>query len=119
MKTIIKLWDVPERIKELVHDSDKEDLRLHYEDGFNWDRNSEKEYNEVENQINNFEIKREEYTVYGWCDISGFDYWHNQMNEENYIQISVSFKNDYVKIDSLNQLKEDVEQAYDYFENLV
>jgi hypothetical protein len=111
----IKFWDIPKHLNELEFDGDKEDLRLHYRDSIWWYVEDEKEYEEVEDKISDFSIKRKHYEVYAWCDVSGYDYWMKE-EEENYIQITVRFKKDEVPVDILPQLQQDIDQTYSYFE---
>lgn len=112
----IKIWDIPKHLNELEFDGDKEDLRLHYTDSIWWYEENEKEYEEVENKISDFHIKRKHYEVYVWCDVSGYDYWIKEEEGENYIQITVGFKKDEVPVDILPQLQRDIDEAYNYFQ---
>lgn len=114
MKKHIK--DIPKftGVRNLEHDGDDTDLRLHVHSiDSNWFCNDEKHYVEIENEIDAFEIKRKAYTVHMWCDVSGFDYWMKQMDEPNYIQVTVSFNELYTDENDLNELANDVEKAID------
>jgi hypothetical protein len=119
----IKIWEIPNKIDnfgydKIVHDSDKTDLRLHLDYTFSWGFDKEKDYEEQEKKINSFEIKKPEYTVYMWCDISGFDYWINNMKEPNYIQISISFNSQNFNENNLNELWEDIDNAISYADEI-
>jgi hypothetical protein len=59
-----------------------------------WTAENEEEYIEKEDIINNYKIENELFTLYSWCDVSGFDYWVIQLEEENYVSIDVVLKKD-------------------------
>jgi len=59
-----------------------------------WTAENEEEYIEKEDIINNYKIENELFTLYSWCDVSGFDYWVIQQEEENYVLIDVVLKKD-------------------------
>jgi len=107
MKTI-KFYDIPEKIKFLEFDGDKEDKRLHFDRDIKFYTANENDYKEIEEHIEKYSIERKYYTVYVWCDVSGFDYWIKQMQESNYIKISVMFKADEIPIHTIKQLEEDL-----------
>lgn len=108
----MKFHEIPAVIDTLVFDGDKSDLRLHYDNSLhNWGFDSEKDYEEQEKQINDFVIDNEYYTVYMWCDVSGYDYWIVRQEEGNYIQISVSFKQEDIPNNIIDQLKNDLDEA--------
>ena len=46
-----------------------------------------------------------------WCDVSGYDYWIVRQEEGNYIQISVSFKQEDIPNNIIDQLKNDLDEA--------
>lgn len=117
MKTI-KFYDIANKIKELEFDGDKTDLRLHHIDVFSWGGQTEEVYNECEKKIRDFKKKGNGYTVYMWCDISGFEYWMKTQEEQNYIQITVAFDKNEIKECDLSQLEEDLREAYQYSSNL-
>lgn len=56
-----------------------------------WTRETENEYNKVTRRLDKVVSKGKGYTIQVWYDISGFDYWVNNMKEENYAQITVYF----------------------------
>ena len=108
----MKFHEIPAVIDTLVFDGDKSDLRLHYDNSLhNWGFDSEKDYEEQEKQINDFVIDNEYYTVYMWCDVSGYDYWIVRQEEGNYIQISVSFKQEDIPNNIIDPLKNDLDEA--------
>ena len=104
----IKFWDVPKFIRFLEFDDDKSDMRLHFDKSIRWTAETEAEYNGIENKICAFSIERKSYTVYAWCDISGYDYWVLGQEEPNYIQISVIFNYEDITEDECVQLEDDV-----------
>jgi len=59
-----------------------------------WTAENEEEYIEKEDIINNYKIENELFTLFAWCDVSGFDYWVIQQEEENYVSIDVVLKKD-------------------------
>jgi hypothetical protein len=54
-----------------------------------WTAETKEEYELKEEIINNYRINHELFNLYAWCDISGFDYWVIQQQEENYVSIDV------------------------------
>lgn len=82
------------------------DTRLFLEEQIlvNADHLTEKEYSQMEKEINST-IETEHYTVYAWNDSSGYKYWkkESEVGGYNYIQITVHVKNplkaDSTKID--------------------
>lgn len=107
--------EIPNIISDLVFDGDLEDKRLYLEPAINWWEKEESDYEKVEDKISNFEIKRPKYTVFAWCDVSGFDYWIKQQQDCNYIQITVSFNQEDLDTEEVAQLQKDVNKAYDHF----
>lgn len=115
MKTV-KFYKIPNTIKELVFDGDKEDKRLFYDGDIRWYKKKRKKYEKIEKELDDYEIDRQYWTVYVSYDVSGFDYWIKNMNEENYISIVVIFKEDLIPFDELNQLADDIRNTYEHFE---
>ena len=114
----MKFHEIPAVIDTLVFDGDKSDSRLHYDNLYSWGFDSEKDYEEQEKEINDFVIDNEYYTVYMWCDVCGYDYWIIRQEEGNYIQISVSFKQEDIPNNIIEQLKNDLGKAIDKAEGL-
>ena len=112
----MNLQDIANEITELEFDGDNSDFRLHHQDLIHWYSLNEKEYGEIEGKINEFSIKRDNYQVYAWCDVSGFDYWMVNQEEPNYIQITVQFNKYEVDDIDLEKLQEDIDEAYCIFE---
>lgn len=111
MKTI-PFYEIPNHIGDLEFDGDKTDLRLHHQDIINWTAPNEEEYILTENEIDDFEIERKAYSIYFRYDASGFEYWVEEQEEENYIAITVGFNSTELTIEEVEQLKADVEEAY-------
>lgn len=111
MKTI-PFYKIPNYIKELEFDGDKEDLRLHHQDHINWTEPNKKEYEQTEKELDAFEIKRRAYSIYFGYDVSGFEYWVENQEEENYITITVGFNSTDLTLEEVEQLDEDIEEAY-------
>jgi len=55
----------------------------------------EADYDRMEKEMENAEIKTTDYVVYAWNDASGYEYWKKQSEtgDFNYIQVSVAVKN--------------------------
>lgn len=53
---------------------------------------NEKEYEEVQNLVNDFVVEEEAYSLYGNCDMSGHDYWTKTEKDTNGIYLVVSYK---------------------------
>ena len=116
MKTI-PFYKIPDHIDNLDFDGAESDLKLHVDNHINWYESQEELYNNIEKSINAFNIDRDYYEIYAWCDISGFDYWINTMEEGNYIQITIAFKSANVPFEIIDQLREDINQAIYTFED--
>lgn len=79
---------------------------------------SEEEYKKMIKALD-FEIKGDGYTVYGWNDVSGYEYWTRDKEDNphswdsNYIQVTVRIEN----IDKVNpeQMKKDAEKVFNKF----
>ena len=109
MKTI-KIWDIPEHIglwnnqPLLEFDGNKTDLRLHTQESIRWYEPNEAKYEAIETDIGKQGTTGNGWTVYAWCDISGHDYWINNMGEGNYIQITVQFESESVLTEELTKI---------------
>ena len=115
----MKFFEIVNKINLLTFDVDKNDLRLFAGDaGYSWGFDSEEDYINQEKSLDSFEIKKENYTIYFSYDVSGFDYWINNMEEGNYIQVCVSFDSVDFPESKLTELKNDIEEAIFEAENL-
>ena len=117
MKTI-KFWDIPSKIKTLDFDGDKTDLRLHNNENFRWGAKGIREYKRAEKQIDKFEIKGNGWLLYAGYDVSGFSYWMKQMEETNYISISVMFDSTEINIDEIEKLENALQSALYWAEQM-
>lgn len=111
MKTI-PFYKIPNYIEDLEFDGDKEDLRLHHQVLIRWTEPNKKEYEQTEKELDEFEIKRKAYSIYFGYDVSGFEYWVEEQEEENYIGIAVAMNTTELTIEEVEQLEEDIEEAY-------
>lgn len=101
------------KLLDLEFDGDAEDLRLHFDLArTNAKAMGKKEYGQMEKELQDYSIERDGYTIYAWCDVSGFKYW-NKEDEYNYIMITLVIK-DLSKMD-INKLKLDLAKAKDEF----
>ena len=73
-------------------------------------------YEEMEKDINEFEIKRDKYVVYGSNDCSGFDYW-NRDDEYNYIMLTARIDNLDMSETDIQNLMKDMEYLYFHFQH--
>ena len=76
-----------------------------------WKAPTEEEYNKIEKEILNKEISNEHFTVYSFCDQSGFDYWVNKQEEPNYIMISFEIRESF-SIEQVEELKDSIQKLY-------
>lgn len=58
-----------------------------------WNAETKEQYEIYEKIINDFFYEDELIKAVAWCDISGFEYFHEQ-NEDNYVSINVYLKKD-------------------------
>lgn len=110
MKTI-SFYKIPSHIEGLDFDGDKTDLRLHTSDNFRWAVRNKKGYKAIEKQINEFNIQGNGWIVYTWHDISGYDYWMKQREENNYIQITVRFDKARINFEEVERIDSAIYKA--------
>lgn len=89
--TKLRFDELPIIIKPLTFDGQLTDMRLHVDEMPYWMTNTEEEYNIACAEIDALGYKGNGWTVYAWYDVSGYDYWRHQQEEQNYISITVSF----------------------------
>jgi hypothetical protein len=114
----IKFYEVVKSIKDLEYDGDPEDLRLHHEERFNWGADNKKDYDKAAEEIENLSYSGKGWTVYATHDVSGFDYWMNKQQEQNYITIAVMFDKDTIDEDEVENLRKALGNALDDAENI-
>lgn len=89
----IPFYELPHLISgtRLTFDGDKTDFRLHVEESCNWGGETEEGYNKACEMIDAITYKGEGWQIYAWYDVSGYQYWMKTMEEQNYIQITLTF----------------------------
>lgn len=100
---------------DLKHDGGGNDTRLFTK--AQWAETlklSKKEYEAMENRINNFGITGKGFEVYAWNDSSGYNYWTKQQKEDNYIQITANISKP--EIVNALELHKAIEKAELHFE---
>lgn len=73
------------------------------------------EYEVMEKDIADFEIKDKNYTVYIWNDCNGYEYWFEcgENHDPKYIQVTACIKNP-TKVD-IDRLRADMIRTYEHF----
>lgn len=72
-------------------------------------------YQAMEKDLQRTFFKNDDYEIYAWNDISGFDYW-NKDDEHNYIMITVAIDNpDEIDID---ELYNELDKCWAHYSNL-
>lgn len=59
---------------------------------------TEEEYRDFEDLIHR-NFVTEKYTIYSWCDISWYDYWVKQENDNNYVTITIDIKENLTELE--------------------
>ena len=98
---------------------DKDNNKIDVYSSVYWSADSKEEYKEKEDIINNWKLDNSLVSCFAWCDISGFDYWVIEQQEENYVSIDVCLKkpaNEYTQ-DELIRIRELIIEADRYFED--
>jgi len=103
MKTI-KFWDLADRNTKLNFDGDKADLRLHSDESFNWGARTKADYKKACKEIDNVSYKGKGWQLFAWYDVSSYEYWMKQMQEQNYIQITIAFDSENVAKDEKDNI---------------
>ena len=57
-----------------------------------WTANTKKQYEAKEKIISEYKKETDLFSLYAWCDVSGFNYWVKQQEEDNYVSIDVVLK---------------------------
>ena len=65
---MIKIWDIPNKIRDLEHDGNKSDLRLFDEDRYNWGADNQRLYQKAEKELDKFIIRGKGYQIYFFYD---------------------------------------------------
>jgi len=114
MKKKIAFYNIPALMPnhcKLTFDGDKKDLRLHSEEMFRWGAKGKREYTKGQKEIDNISYKGKGWELYAWYDASSFEYWMKQMEETNYIQISISFDKTFIDTEEINKIADAVDNA--------
>lgn len=114
----IKLSEFPVKQNgiRVMYDGDQ---RIDVEQLDYWMRDTEKEYNAVTNKLDKIQAKGKGYQIYVWYDVSGFDYWHNQMNEDNYAQITIQFDSDEINTRQIPSIMRKLEKIINKVNNVI
>ena len=97
---------------DLEYDGDETDLRLHGSEMLNWGAETEAEYKEATDAIDAISFKGNGWEVYAWYDVSGFNYWMVQQEEQNYINVTIMFAVDSIDASEIPAIKNAMESAY-------
>lgn len=109
----MKFYDIPLEIKTLEFDGDKTDLRLHSTEQIYWGADNEISYNKATEAIDKISYKGKGWRLFAWYDISGFNYWMENMREPNYIQLSIYFEKEDISPKSIKAIKTSIDKAID------
>lgn len=92
----IPFYELPNiiTIGRLNFDGDKTDFRLHSDETFFWGAKTKREYLAACKRIDKIGCQGDGWQVYGCYDVSSYEYWMKNQQEQNYIQITISFDND-------------------------
>lgn len=117
------------KIIDAVGELDLRDVKFGKTDGkLRWDEDSilylnetlhfwysnEDDYDAAAKLIENSKIEKRYYSIYADYDESGYDYWskQNEVDESNYIRISVKISNKGLPMSQVDELREDIEKFY-------
>lgn len=103
---------------DLDNSYDKENNKIDVYSSVYWTADNEKEYTNKEEIINSYKKENELFKLNCWCDISGFNYWVIQQEEENYVSIDVWLKkqpSEYTNKE-LTEIREAIITADNYFD---
>jgi len=71
---------------------------------------TQEQYDKMENEMNEVNIKGDGYSVYAWNDASGYKYWNKSEDEANYIQVTAEIEN-ISQVDPV-KLKRDMDSVF-------
>ena len=98
---------------------DANDNKIDVYSSVNWTAETKEEYESKEELISSYKVENDLFTLRAWCDISGFDYWVIQQEEENYVSIDVYLKkqpNEYSQ-EECQIISNAIIEADNYFNN--
>jgi len=86
-----------------------------------WTAKNEKDYKFIENEIFNYKIDNDLFSIVCWCDVSGFDYWVIKQEETNYVSIDVYLKKDAILYSEaeLEEIKKAIINTNNFFDRLI
>lgn len=70
---------------------------------------NEKEFNQNMLFLDNIKVENGTYNIYTSYDVSGFDYWNNNMNESMYCNLVIEFKSTFLF--NIETLKDDIKNC--------
>ena len=105
----ITIHELENRLSE--HTQVIDDRTLDSEEIHNWGADNVTEYKKAQNEIDKIKYKGKGWEIYGWYDVSSFDYWIIKQEEQNYIQITIKFKNETVKEEEVDEIADALDSA--------
>ena len=105
----ITIHELENRLSE--HTQVVDDKTLDSEEIHNWGADNVTEYKKAQNEIDKIKYKGKGWEIYGWYDVSSFDYWIIKQEEQNYIQITIKFKNETVKEEEVDEIADALDSA--------
>lgn len=88
-----------------------DDKTLDAKESFRWGTVNEAEYKKVTDYIDKIDYTGNGWKIYAWYDISGYDYWMENMKESNYIQITLRFDSKQIPQAEVPLIKKALENA--------
>jgi|GEM_PF-4995182 len=82
-----------------------------------WTAENEEDYDRKEQLISEWSLENGLVKLNAWCDISGYNYWAIQQEEENYVSIDVVLKKpvkDYTQ-EEIQQISNLILESDEYF----
>lgn len=111
--TEFRFDEIPILVKVLTFDGQLTDTRLHVDDMPYWMTNTEAEYKLACAEIDALGYYGDGWQVYASYDVSSYDYWRHQMEEQNYISITVSFDKEVIPIKEVAEILTQVYKIID------
>lgn len=115
----IKIENLEEALKKLVKDLDLtvevDEKLIDIYGSCYWGADNLEDYEKQEALISDYKVQGEFFSVYAWCDISGYNYWMKQQEEANYVSIGINVWKTELTEDEVKQLAEAIETADLYF----
>lgn len=107
----IKYWELIDKLTHVNLAGDKSDLRLDSEQSFYWGADNEEDYNKALKEIDDIKYKGNGWSIYAWYDASSYEYWMVNQQEQNYIQITIAFKANDVKVSEIEKIEKALDSA--------